>query len=59
VVERIEPSGFTKVSALGIAEQRVNAILTLKDPPPADLGHGFRVLANWSPGRHRQHFRCR
>jgi HlyD family secretion protein len=51
VVERIEPSGFTKVSALGIAEQRVNAILTLKEPPPADLGHGFRVLANlvtWS-----------
>lgn len=50
-VERIEPSGFTKVSALGIAEQRVNAIIALKDPPPADLGHGFRVIANliiWS-----------
>jgi len=52
-VERIEPSGFTKVSALGIAEQRVNAIIALKDPPPADLGHGFRVIANliiWSSG---------
>lgn len=51
VVERIEPSAFTKVSALGIAEQRVNAILALKEPPPADLGHGFRVIANlvtWS-----------
>ncbi|MGJ8571727.1 MAG: efflux RND transporter periplasmic adaptor subunit [Hoeflea sp.] len=50
-VERIEPSGFTKVSALGIAEQRVNAIIALKDPPPTDLGHGFRVIANliiWS-----------
>ncbi|MEM5493825.1 HlyD family efflux transporter periplasmic adaptor subunit [Hoeflea sp. AS16] len=50
-VERIEPSGFTKVSALGIAEQRVNAIIALKDPPPAELGHGFRVIANliiWS-----------
>ena len=50
-VERIEPSGFTKVSALGIAEQRVNAIIALRDPPPADLGHGFRVIANlviWS-----------
>jgi HlyD family secretion protein len=50
-VERVEPSGFTKVSALGIAEQRVNAIIALKDPPPADLGHGFRVIANliiWS-----------
>jgi HlyD family secretion protein len=51
VVERIEPSAFTKVSALGISEQRVNAILTLNDPPPAELGHGFRVLASmvtWS-----------
>ena len=50
-VERVEPSGFTKVSALGISEQRVNAIIALKDPPPADLGHGFRVIANliiWS-----------
>jgi HlyD family secretion protein len=51
VVERIEPSAFTKVSALGIAEQRVNAILTLNEQPPAELGHGFRVLASmvtWS-----------
>ena len=51
VVERIEPSAFTKVSALGIAEQRVNAIIALKGPPPKDLGHGFRVIANlitWS-----------
>lgn len=50
-VERVEPSGFTKVSALGISEQRVNAIIALKDPPPKDLGHGFRVIANliiWS-----------
>jgi HlyD family secretion protein len=50
-VERIEPSGFTKVSALGISEQRVNIIVALSDPPPADLGHGFRVIANliiWS-----------
>lgn len=50
-VERIEPSGFTKVSALGIAEQRVNVIITLKQYPPEDLGHGFRVIANliiWS-----------
>jgi len=50
-VERIEPSAFTKISALGIAEQRVNAIIALKDPPPEDLGHGFRVIANlitWS-----------
>ncbi|MEQ8481606.1 MAG: HlyD family efflux transporter periplasmic adaptor subunit [Hoeflea sp.] len=51
VVERIEPSAFTKVSALGISEQRVNAILTFNDQPPPELGHGFRVLASmvtWS-----------
>ncbi|WP_417426434.1 efflux RND transporter periplasmic adaptor subunit [Hoeflea sp.] len=51
VVERVEPSAFTKVSALGISEQRVNVIITLRDPPPADLGHGYRVIANlviWS-----------
>ncbi|MDF1608534.1 HlyD family efflux transporter periplasmic adaptor subunit [Hoeflea sp. YIM 152468] len=50
-VERIEPSGFTKISALGITEQRVNVIVALTDPPPADLGHGFRVIADliiWS-----------
>jgi len=45
VVERIEPWGFTKFSALGVEEQRVNAILRFVDPPPAGLGHGFRVEA--------------
>ncbi|MGE0584706.1 MAG: efflux RND transporter periplasmic adaptor subunit [Flavobacteriaceae bacterium] len=43
-VRRIDPSGFTKVSALGIEEQRVNAILDFDAPAPA-LGHGFRVYA--------------
>ena len=46
-VERIEPSARTRVSALGIDEQRVEVILTLEGNP-ADwqaLGHGFRVVA--------------
>ncbi|MCB1476224.1 MAG: HlyD family efflux transporter periplasmic adaptor subunit [Rhodobiaceae bacterium] len=43
-VRRIDPSGFTKVSALGIEEQRVNAILDFDEPAPA-LGHGFRIYA--------------
>jgi HlyD family secretion protein len=44
-VRRVEPTGFTKVSALGIEEQRVNVILDLTDPPAewGRLGHGYRV----------------
>ncbi|WP_369958833.1 efflux RND transporter periplasmic adaptor subunit [Pseudomonas benzenivorans] len=47
VVDRIEPAGFTKFSALGVEEQRVNTLIRLSDPPERrpGLGHGFRVLA--------------
>jgi HlyD family secretion protein len=45
-VSRIEPYAHTKVSALGVEEQRVNVILRLDDPASAPpLGHGFRVDA--------------
>ncbi|HWB14640.1 MAG TPA: HlyD family efflux transporter periplasmic adaptor subunit [Pirellulales bacterium] len=46
-VRLIEPSGFTKISALGIEEQRVNVIVDLLDPPSerANLGDAFRVEA--------------
>ena len=45
-VRRIDPAGFTKVSALGIEEQRVNTILDLVDPKEnwKQLGHDFRVF---------------
>ena len=45
VVERIDPAGFTKYSALGIEEQRVNAIIKLVNTNENELklGHGFRV----------------
>ncbi|GAB4514037.1 MAG: HlyD family efflux transporter periplasmic adaptor subunit [Roseibium sp.] len=45
LVSRVEPFGFTKVSALGIEEQRVNVVIELTDPPDryAELAHGFRV----------------
>ncbi|GIW97169.1 MAG: secretion protein HlyD [Pirellulaceae bacterium] len=47
-VRVVEPSGFTKISALGVEEQRVNTIVDLLDPPPrrAALGDGFRVDAH-------------
>jgi HlyD family secretion protein len=41
-VERIEPLGELKVSALGVEEQRVQVILALSEAAPA-LGHGYRV----------------
>ena len=44
-VRRIEPFGFTKVSALGIEEQRVNVIIDIDEPRERwqRLGHGYRV----------------
>jgi HlyD family secretion protein len=46
-VERVEPAGFTKVSALGVEEQRVNVIIDFEDDRAAwrAMGDGFRVEA--------------
>ncbi|AAM72453.1 MAG TPA: efflux RND transporter periplasmic adaptor subunit [Chlorobaculum sp.] len=44
VVKRIEPAAFTKVSALGIEEKRVNIIAMLEKPEPR-LGDNFRIQA--------------
>ena len=43
-VRLVEPSGFTKVSALGVEEKRVNVIADFVDPPDG-LGDGYRVEA--------------
>jgi HlyD family secretion protein len=45
-VVRIDPSAITKVSALGIEEQRVQAVLALDGAAAthAALGHGFRIV---------------
>jgi HlyD family secretion protein len=44
-VARVEPGGFTKVSALGVEEQRTRVILDLESPQQqwAALGDGYRV----------------
>ncbi len=44
-VRLVEPSGFTKLSALGVEEQRVNVIIEMVDPPGQreQLGDNFRV----------------
>jgi HlyD family secretion protein len=46
-VRVVEPSGFLKISALGVEEQRVNVILDLLDPleQRRELGDGYRVEA--------------
>ena len=50
VVKTVEASAFTKISALGIEEQRVHVIVSIPDPPPV-LGDGYRVqgrIVIWS-----------
>jgi HlyD family secretion protein len=50
-VRRIEPVAYTEVSALGVEEQRVLALVDLvsseTDESEVHLGHGYRVLARF------------
>ena len=49
-VRRIEPTGYTRVSALGVDEQRVPVIIDFMeeaDPAAQGLGGGFRVDAEF------------
>jgi len=47
-VRMIEPSAFTRLSALGVEEQRVNAVMDVVSPYEAwkTLGDGYRVAAH-------------
>jgi HlyD family secretion protein len=44
-VRRVEPAAFTKVSALGVEEQRVNVVIDITSPREqwGALGDGYRV----------------
>jgi HlyD family secretion protein len=48
IVRVIEPAAFTKISSLGVEEQRVNIIADFNEPPEriAALGDGYRVEAS-------------
>ena len=48
-VRVIEPTGFTKISALGVEEQRVLVISDIVSPPEkwAQLGDGYRMEASF------------
>lgn len=55
VVRVVEPAGFTKVSALGVEEQRVWVIVALTSPREAwlRLGDGYRVGASFILWEHQ------
>ena len=47
-VRLVEPYGFTKISALGVEEQRVNVVIDFAEPREAWrlLGHGYRATVS-------------
>ena len=52
-VRLVEPYAFTKISALGVEEQRVNVVIDFTEPLEAiqHLGHGYRAtvrIETWS-----------
>ena len=53
IVDYVEPQAFTKFSALGVEEQRVNVVGSLIQTHPA-LGAGYRIEAAIVVARHEQ-----
>jgi|SRR5690625_28571 len=47
LVHRVEPQAFTRVSSLGVEEQRVAVVAGLPASIEASLGTGYRVLARF------------
>ena len=48
-IRTVEPVGFTKISALGVEEQRVWVVVDFTSPPESwnKLGDGYRVVAEF------------
>lgn len=42
-VERVKPEAFTKVSSLGVEQQRVPVVITFAGDAPKELGLGYRL----------------
>ena len=49
-VKRIEPSGFMKLSSLGVEQQRVKVIISFEEERPAELGVDYRIHARFITG---------
>ena len=49
VVQRVEPIGVTRISSLGVEEQRVTVVSNITSPPDRwqALGSGYRVVARF------------
>jgi HlyD family secretion protein len=52
IVHRVEPGAFTRVSALGVEEQRVPVVISLETGAADALGDAYRVTASIEIRRH-------
>jgi len=54
-VKRINPAGFTKLSALGVEEQRVMVTIDFDHEAAKNLGVAYRLQAEFFVGSEKKH----